>query len=144
MESYIFIYNSLRKGCPNNHIMDELNALYFASGFTIDNLLLVGSKNNDNPYLMDVNFGKNVYGDIYKININKLKILDEIEGYPLLCNRVEKIIFYNNCLCPKKKYIPIKCYIYIINDKDMIQNIIKNVNNTLDIIDSGDWKTYNS
>jgi gamma-glutamylcyclotransferase (GGCT)/AIG2-like uncharacterized protein YtfP len=140
---YLFVYGTLRTGQESHNILKSIDAKLIAQGLTSDNLLLIGNKNINFPYLIDVNFGKGIKGEIYKINEDNLILLDELEEHQNFFKRKKKSILYYDCgMCNKNQPKTLTCWTYVIDDKIVIQKIVGKIKESFDIIESGDWIEY--
>lgn len=87
----VFVYGTLKKGEPNHYwLTNQENgfAQFISNGKTdIQFPLIVATKYNI-PFVLNVpETGHNVNGEIYSVDEEMLKNLDELEDYPELYNR---------------------------------------------------------
>lgn len=89
----VFVYGTLKKGQPNNDRMFDSNngkAEYLGSAFTIQKYPLVITTKYNIPFLLNIpGHGHQVHGEIYKVDDQMLKFLDEFESVPTLYQRTE-------------------------------------------------------
>ncbi len=74
---YIFVYGTLMSGFGNNALLK--NSRLVEAATTEDNLVLLA---NSIPYLLDEEGKSYVRGEIYEVNENSLKKIDQLEGHP--------------------------------------------------------------
>ncbi|CAG5933132.1 unnamed protein product [Menidia menidia] len=89
--THIFVYGTLKKGQPNNFRMfDHSNgkAEFLASAFTTQKYPLVIAGKYNIPFLLNLpGEGNRVHGEIYKVDDQMLKFLDDFESVPTLYQR---------------------------------------------------------
>uniref|UniRef100_A0A3Q0SCL2 Gamma-glutamylaminecyclotransferase n=1 Tax=Amphilophus citrinellus TaxID=61819 RepID=A0A3Q0SCL2_AMPCI len=89
--SRVFVYGTLKKGQPNYHRMFDSNngkAEYLGSAFTTQKYPLVIATKYNIPFLLNIpGQGLRVYGEIYKVDDQMLKFLDDFESIPTLYQR---------------------------------------------------------
>lgn len=88
---YVFVYGTLKKNEPNNHVISDTKTgchEFISSAKTIPKYtLVVGTKFNI-PFCLEIkNKGNQIVGEVYKIDSKKLEVLDELEGYPKFYTR---------------------------------------------------------
>lgn len=83
--SKIFVYGTLRKGCPNHKIFlwnaDYLGDYITPACFTMYRL----------PGFPAVTFGgeTSIKGEVYEVSQDEFKAIDGLEGYPRFYDRIE-------------------------------------------------------
>jgi gamma-glutamylcyclotransferase (GGCT)/AIG2-like uncharacterized protein YtfP len=95
----IFVYGTLKKDFPNHHLLENME--YLGNAVTEEKYPMI-SENGQYPYLIDKEgYGKKIEGEVYRINLDILKDMDLIEGYPKHYSRREiKVVVYPACeLC---------------------------------------------
>ena len=121
---HVFVYGTLRKEQTNAHFMQ--GAICIADrAWTYGKLF----DTNEGYPAMTYSNEEKVYGEVYEVNDDILRKLDELEEYT---GNAETDI-YNRIT--QKVYAAdreIEAYVYIAQDKKMI----------LKVIDSGDWVEY--
>ncbi|KAF7669207.1 hypothetical protein LDENG_00233350 [Lucifuga dentata] len=89
--THIFVYGTLKKGQPNNyHMFDKANgkAEYLGSACTTEKYPLVIAGKYNIPFLLNIpSQGHRVQGEIYKVDEQMLKFLDDFESVPSLYQR---------------------------------------------------------
>ncbi|XP_030601919.1 gamma-glutamylaminecyclotransferase C isoform X2 [Archocentrus centrarchus] len=89
--SCVFVYGTLKKGQPNYHRMFDSNngkAEYLGSAFTTEKYPLVIATEYNIPFLLHIpGQGLRVYGEIYKVDEQMLKFLDDFESIPEMYQR---------------------------------------------------------
>ncbi|XP_005460817.1 gamma-glutamylaminecyclotransferase B [Oreochromis niloticus] len=87
----VFVYGTLKKGQPNYYRMIDSNngkAEYLGSAFTIQKYPLVIATEYNIPFLLNIpGQGHRVHGEIYKVDDQMLKFLDDFESVPTLYQR---------------------------------------------------------
>jgi len=114
---YLFVYGSLKKGFKNEHILQDYTFLSTCS--TLEKYEMYPTSCYSFPclFISDREIGKNVKGELYKVNNELLKILDIFEGVNSGFYSREKIsvTVHNNTLMAF-------CYVTNTTD-DIISNI---------------------
>ncbi|KAH9421684.1 hypothetical protein DERP_014959 [Dermatophagoides pteronyssinus] len=86
LEHLVFVYGTLKKNQPNHPVLfDRKNgqAKFVCIGQTVDRWPLVIASKYNIPYLLyRSNTGHKIKGEIYEIDNEMLKFLDEFEGHP--------------------------------------------------------------
>lgn len=97
----LFVYGTLKRGCNNHWLLQELDADFIGRAWVNDYTILIKAL----PYMVPKQ-GCITHGEIYEIDKNKLQVIDEFEGHPNLYQR-KKVTAHlqNNKL--------IKAYAYI-------------------------------
>ncbi|CAG2111745.1 unnamed protein product, partial [Medioppia subpectinata] len=110
---YVFFYGTLKKGQPNHHFManDIANGRcdYVCGGHTVDKWpLIIASKYNIPCLLYKQGYGKQVFGELYSLDISLLEFLDYAESKVILYKRKETQIVRsdNGTIC--------KAWVYFI------------------------------
>ncbi|XP_019957634.2 gamma-glutamylaminecyclotransferase B [Paralichthys olivaceus] len=87
----IFVYGTLKKGQPNYYRMfDGANgkAQFLASALTAERYPLVIASKHNIPFLLNIpGQGRRVHGEIYEVDDEMLRFLDDFEGVPTLYQR---------------------------------------------------------
>lgn len=87
----VFVYGTLKKGQPNYYRMfDSANGKteFLASAYTIQKYPLVIASKNNIPFLLNIpGQGHQIQGEIYKVDEQMLKFLDDFEGIPTMYQR---------------------------------------------------------
>ncbi|XP_030011134.1 gamma-glutamylaminecyclotransferase-like [Sphaeramia orbicularis] len=87
----VFVYGTLKKGQPNYYRMfDTTNgkAEFLASARTTERYPLVIATKYNIPFLLNIpGQGNQVHGEIYKVDEQMLKFLDDFEGVPEMYQR---------------------------------------------------------
>lgn len=96
----MFVYGTLKRNQPNHKLLTDHtngNATFLIDGNTIDRYpLLIGTRYNI-PFLLNVNgTGNRINGEIYNVDENMLRRLDELEGHPHYYLRQQIDISENN------------------------------------------------
>ncbi|CUB10872.1 Gamma-L-glutamyl-butirosin B gamma-glutamyl cyclotransferase [Bacillus cereus] len=121
---YVFVYGTLRKEQTNAHYMQ--GAICIADeAWTYGELF----DTNEGYPAMTYSNEEKVYGEVYEVNDEILRKLDELEentgnAETDLYDRITQTVYAVNR--------EIEAYVYIAQDKKMI----------LKVIDSGDWVEY--
>ncbi|XP_072244361.1 gamma-glutamylaminecyclotransferase-like [Leuresthes tenuis] len=89
--THVFVYGTLKKGQPNNFRMFESSngkAEFLASAFTTQKYPLVIAGKYNIPFLLNLpGDGHRVHGEIYKVDDQMLKFLDDFESIPTMYQR---------------------------------------------------------
>ncbi|XP_053311299.1 gamma-glutamylaminecyclotransferase [Spea bombifrons] len=87
----IFVYGTLKKGQPNYHIMTDGKrgkAVFKGTGKTAEKYPLVIAEKANIPFLLNVpGMGHHIAGEIYSVDDQLLKFLDEFESCPDMYQR---------------------------------------------------------
>lgn len=87
----IFVYGTLKRGQPNHyHMFDSSNgkAEFLATACTTQEYPLVIATQHNIPFLLNIpGNGHRVQGEIYKIDEQMLKFLDDFEAVPTMYQR---------------------------------------------------------
>lgn len=87
----VFVYGTLKKGEPNHYwLTNQENgfAQFISSGKTETKFPLIIATKYNIPFLLNVpETGHNVYGEIYSVDEEMMKNLDDLEDYPELYDR---------------------------------------------------------
>ncbi|XP_063323052.1 gamma-glutamylaminecyclotransferase B-like [Pelmatolapia mariae] len=90
--TWVFVYSTLKKGQPNNYRMFDSNngkAEYLGSAFTTQKYPLVITTEYNIPFLLNIpGQGHRVHGEIYKVDDQMLKFLDDFKSVPMLYQRM--------------------------------------------------------
>lgn len=86
LEHLVFVYGTLKKSQPNHPVLVESKngqAKFICIGQTLDRWPLVIASQYNIPYLLyKSDTGHKIQGEIYAIDAEMLKFLDEFEGHP--------------------------------------------------------------
>ncbi|KAM9820849.1 gamma-glutamylaminecyclotransferase B-like [Neosynchiropus ocellatus] len=87
----VFVYGTLRRGQPNNYRMSESSngsAEFLATAQTVQPYPLVIATAFNIPFLLNIpGQGQRVHGEIYRVDEQMLKFLDEFESIPTMYQR---------------------------------------------------------
>ncbi|XP_061571630.1 gamma-glutamylaminecyclotransferase-like [Cololabis saira] len=87
----VFVYGTLKKGQPNYFRMFDINngkAEFIASAFTKHKFPLVIAGKYNIPFLLNLpGQGHRVHGEIYEVDNQMLKFLDDFESIPTMYQR---------------------------------------------------------
>lgn len=97
-ETYVFVYGTLRKGFGNHFLLK--NSKFIGEAITKEKYSLYAS---GIPYVVKVP-KTHIKGEVYKVDSETLKSLDQLEGHPNFYKREEIDVLVNNS--------PIKAWIY--------------------------------
>ncbi|KAM9328686.1 gamma-glutamylaminecyclotransferase-like [Pholidichthys leucotaenia] len=88
----IFVYGTLKKGQPNSYrMLDDNNGKtkFLGSAITTQKYPLVIAAQRNVPFLLNVpGQGHRVHGEIYEVDDQMLKFLDDLECVPTMYQRV--------------------------------------------------------
>jgi hypothetical protein len=126
--SYVFIWDTT----INNLFFKSIGGAIIGEGFTLSNFVMISD--NNEYVLLDLPFGNAIKGNIYFFNNKGLTLLEKIYD---LTKYNKKIIncYYNGCACNKKVYKKIECFIYCINNPEIIKMYMKKLNKETYIIE---------
>ncbi|XP_046737707.1 putative gamma-glutamylcyclotransferase CG2811 isoform X1 [Diprion similis] len=100
----VFLYGTLKRGEPNHKLIETKSngyAKFIGIGRTVAKYPLVIATKYNVPFLLkQPNVGNHVTGEIYDVDSNMLKHLDELEEHPTFYTRVEDEVH----LIPESKY----------------------------------------
>lgn len=135
---YVFVYGSLRRGLQNHHKLES--ALYKGEWYTKNYYYMTGMKSGAYPYVTSVQLHEDqsptkVYGELYMIDEDLLKILDELEGHPTQYMRQTIDIVNNRNEC-------VNAYMYILENKELQEGIRLNFKRRFVPVNDGDWVAY--
>ena len=109
--NYVFVYGTLLKEERNHYLLE--NSEFIGSGY-IDNYYMF--KLSTYPGIIKGE-GK-VLGEVYKVNSQKEKLLDQLEEVVYLYDKVlEKVVLDNN------EEVNAYVYVYILENKENILNL---------------------
>uniref|UniRef100_A0A1B0GBU8 Gamma-glutamylcyclotransferase family protein n=1 Tax=Glossina morsitans morsitans TaxID=37546 RepID=A0A1B0GBU8_GLOMM len=110
----IFVYGTLKNGEFNHSLLTNANngfARYLGEGKTVEKYpLIIGTRFNI-PFLLDkCGRGQNVNGEVYEVDEEMLKKLDELEEYPEYYDReIQEIKM-------EKRDEVTKCWLYLMRN----------------------------
>lgn len=135
---YVFVYGSLRRGLQNHHKLEF--AEYKGEWQTKNYYYMTGMKSGAYPYVSSVQLHEDqsptkVYGELYIVNNDLLKILDELEGHPTQYMRQKIDIVNNRNEC-------VNAYMYILENKELQDGIRLNFKRRFVPVNDGDWVAY--
>lgn len=88
----VFVYGTLKKDQPNYYrLFDASNGKseFLGTAITVDKFPLVIAGVYNVPYLLNIpGTGNRVHGEIYKVDEQMLKFLDDFEGVPVHYQRI--------------------------------------------------------
>ena len=135
---YVFVYGSLRRGFPNHFFL--VKSIYMGEYHTVDKYHMVGQISRAYPYIVkpEHDLGSDpvhIIGELYDIDEDVLADLDNLEGYEQECDdfytrRLIRITDGNN----EKN-----AYVYILENKCIIEEIKNNMGYRFELVPSGDW-----
>ncbi|XP_075994073.1 gamma-glutamylaminecyclotransferase-like [Genypterus blacodes] len=89
--THVFVYGTLKKGQPNHYrLFDKANgeAEFLASASTSEKFPLVIAGEYNIPFLLNLpGQGQQVQGEIYRVDQQMLRYLDELESVPSMYQR---------------------------------------------------------
>lgn len=89
--THIFVYGTLKRGQPNHYRMFDISngkAELLATACTTQKYPLVIATQHNIPFLLNIpGNGHRVQGEIYKVDEQMLKFLDDFEGVPTMYQR---------------------------------------------------------
>uniref|UniRef100_A0A0R3RRB8 Gamma-glutamylcyclotransferase family protein n=1 Tax=Elaeophora elaphi TaxID=1147741 RepID=A0A0R3RRB8_9BILA len=90
----LFIYGTLKRGEPNAPIMaDVVTGMqrFVGTGKTVNAFPLIIASEYNIPFCLDKpGIGNRITGELYEVDEQKLKVLDEFEGHPTFYRRQSK------------------------------------------------------
>ncbi|XP_051164418.1 putative gamma-glutamylcyclotransferase CG2811 isoform X2 [Leptopilina boulardi] len=96
----VFVYGTLKRGEPNHKIIENTNngnAKFIGSGKTIAKYPLIIATKFNIPFLLKKSgIGHQITGEIYDVDSEMLKKLDELEEHPNFYIRTEENILLNS------------------------------------------------
>lgn len=134
---YLFVYGSLRRGFPNHFLLEK--SIYIGTYITVDKYHMIGQVSKSFPYVVEekefeTTASTSIIGELYDIEADVLKDLDELEGHP---------DFYTRRTVQVADGLGIhtySAYVYILENPGIIRGI-KN-NSRFELVSSGDWVAY--
>jgi gamma-glutamylaminecyclotransferase len=134
---YLFVYGSLRRGLPNHFLLEK--SIYMGTYSTVDKYHMIGQVSKSFPYVVaETEFADtnptHIIGELYDIEADVLKDLDELEGHP---------DFYTRCtiqVSDQAATHTYSAYVYILENPGIISGL-KN-NSRFELVPSGDWLVY--
>jgi len=110
----IFVYGTLKTGLPNNHfLLDEKlgQCDYIGIGTTLQKYPLVIDSPCYIPFMLNkANVGKNIKGEVYRVDEEMLKVLDDLENHPVLYKRIDLEVIM------EKTDEQLNCQCYVLHD----------------------------
>ena len=89
---FVFVYGTLKKNEPNHYVMTSTPG-FISNGETLTKYPLVIASKFNIPYLLDkAGTGHVIKGEVYEVNDDMLKVLDDFEGHPEYYQRREEPI----------------------------------------------------
>jgi gamma-glutamylaminecyclotransferase len=83
---YIFVYGTLKKGFRNHRLI--LNAPLVGCGFTsARNFILYNERNAKFPVALFTNNGASLYGEVYRVEVEDIRTLDNLESNGIIYKR---------------------------------------------------------
>ena len=104
----VFTYGTLKRGKPLSGWMK--NAEFISDGFTSKVKLFLPNDKFPYPFCVTSDDSSGVFGEVYKIDEKQLEVLDMVEGYPDMYDRIEIEVTLT-------KGVKETCYIYVLNMK---------------------------
>ncbi len=134
---YLFVYGSLRRGFPNHFLLEK--SIYMGTYSTVDKYYMIGQVSKSFPYVVaekefESQPSTHIIGELYDIDADVLKNLDDLEGHP---------DFYMRCLVRVADELGdniYSAYVYILENPEIIRGL-KN-NDRFELVPSGDWRVY--
>jgi gamma-glutamylcyclotransferase (GGCT)/AIG2-like uncharacterized protein YtfP len=134
---YLFVYGSLRRGFPNHFLLEK--SIYIGTYSTVDKYYMIGQVSKSFPYVLaETEFegqpSAHIIGELYDIDADVLKNLDDLEGHP---------DFYTRRLVRATDELGnniYSAYVYILENPEIIRGL-KN-NDRFELVPSGDWRVY--
>ncbi len=80
----IFVYGTLKRGFYNHHYLE--NEKFLGEAMTLYKYALY---RNRIPFLQQSPPVSNVYGEVYEVSSETLKVIDVLEGHPLFYRRLK-------------------------------------------------------
>ena len=84
MNHNLFTYGTLKRGFSNNHLLD--GAEYVGTAKTLEKYSLLES---GIPFVFKGESVSHIYGELYQVNDQTLKVIDRLEGHPEWYQREE-------------------------------------------------------
>ncbi|CAG2191456.1 gamma-glutamylaminecyclotransferase C-like [Mytilus galloprovincialis] len=120
MTHNVFVFGTLKRGQPNFYLLEDAGnglAVYLADGVTEEKFPVVIASSCNIPFMLPVaGKGKNVVGEIYKVDDSMLNRLDILERKAEILDRREINVVSNGCT--------ITCWCYhLVNHKKELQEL---------------------
>jgi len=135
---YIFVYGILRKNFKNHHFLEKSE--FIGEFITLEKLYMITYEKMHFPYVLEdleLDIPKvNIIGEIYRVNKEILRKIDNLEIHPEIYKR-KKYKFVN----PNNNEI-YEAWIYILVKPAIIDYIKDNIGINYFNISSGDWSEY--
>ena len=122
-KNLVFVYGTLKRGCRNNHYLDD--AIFLGEAETCEKYLMRRHKywypaviENINDYIASIHHTYLIIGELWSCSDRTLNLLDRLEGVPDLFYRKEIPIMQDD------KVINAWMYFFNYNLKDELKEII--------------------
>lgn len=128
----LFVYGTLRQGCPNHRLI--FGSRYLGPATTVEPYVMVTQKPRSFPYIFkhpDL-YATPINGEMYEINQETLRKLDELEGHPDHYLRTQILV-----VSPKGDTYA--CAAYILEDPVLREDIANGLGKSFVYVRNGDW-----
>jgi gamma-glutamylaminecyclotransferase len=132
----LFVYGTLRQGCTNHHLV--FGSRHLGPATTVEPFVMTTQKSRSFPYIFkhaDL-YAAPVKGEMYEINQEVLRRLDDLEGHPDHYRRQQIRV-----KTPKEEIL--ECAAYILEDPVLCEDIANGLGKGFVYVQDGDW-TQNS
>jgi gamma-glutamylcyclotransferase (GGCT)/AIG2-like uncharacterized protein YtfP len=137
----VFVYGSLLSGLFNHHVLFNSNPKFISKGITLKPFFMTAGSIENYPFLTeeplnDAQISNQIIGEIYEVNYDGMKLLDELEEYPHVYDRkeIEILNIETNTLMP--------CFVYFLVNHEISSQIKESFSITYFDVSNGDFKNY--
>lgn len=146
----VFVYGSLLSGLSNHHVMAAAKGTFISVGRTMGLYHLTARGDMQYPYLTNTplspqQMANRIIGEVYEVDETGLKVLDELEEYPVYYNRhmvdIQKLTTASSSDTNQTSEI-LKCYAYFLESQSILMAIRNGFGVTYFDVLNGDWKDH--
>ena len=109
MSELLFTYGTLKKNCTNHHYLKT--SKFIGEAYTLKKFLLY---HKGYPYIVPDKNGFSIKGELYEIDLNTFKQIDELEDYPEEYQKAKVEVIYKK----EKKWEKTFSWLYFYPEKE--------------------------